>query len=36
MAVFVARLIGLQSSASTPTATAVADEPRPAELRRAA
>jgi voltage-gated potassium channel len=36
MAVFVARLIGLQSSVSTPTATTVVDEPRPAELRRAA
>jgi hypothetical protein len=36
MAVFVARLIGLQSSVSTPTATTVVDEPRPTELRRAA
>lgn len=37
MAVFVARLIGLQSSVATPAVTAVAgNEPRPAELRRAA
>lgn len=36
MAVFVARLIGLQSSVSTPTIAVQADEQRPAELRRAA
>jgi hypothetical protein len=36
MAVFVARLIGLQSSVSTPTIAIQADEQRPAELRRAA
>lgn len=36
MAVFVARLIGLQSSVSPPTVTIVADEPRQAEVRRAA
>ena len=36
MAVFVARLIGLQSSVATPAGEATADEPLNAELRRAA